>query len=131
MREAARRLERAHAEYRRGDVFFASKADDERQREEKGEDWKVLEEHVVVTTTKANKDGEEEKSRSAAIDAFMITRLRDVSAIRAFFSGPNCPPLVSVKIINCKNVKRLPSGCFERCEKTLKSCGCASAAWKI
>jgi len=120
MREAARRLERAHAEHRRGDAFFASKAD-ERRGKEKGEDWEVLEENVVVTTTTTNKDeGAEEKSRSAAIDAFMITRLRDVSAIRAFFSGPNCPPLVSVKIINCKNVKRLPSGCFERCEKTLR-----------
>jgi len=110
MREAARRLERAHAEHRRGDAFFASKAD-ERRGKEKGEDWEVLEENVVVTTTTTNKDeGAEEKSRSAAIDAFMITRLRDVSAIRAFFSGPNCPPLVSVKIINCKNVKRLPGG---------------------
>lgn len=122
MREALRRLERAHA-----DRSSISNFDDgnEEKREEKGEDWKVLEENkvVVVTTTTGDGDGDE-KIRNAEktvmiIDAFMTISLRDLSAIRAF-SGTNHPPLVCVKIINCPNVKRLPSGCFERCEKTLR-----------
>ena len=122
MREALRRLERAHAD--RSSILNFDDGNEEK-REEKGEDWKVLEENkvVVVTTTTGDGDGDE-KIRNAEktvmiIDAFMTISLRDLSAIRAF-SGTNHPPLVCVKIINCPNVKRLPSGCFERCEKTLR-----------
>ena len=115
MREALRRLERAHAD--RASIssnFF----DEEKEREEKyGEDWKVLEENKVVVTTTTTGDGDEKTAM--IIDAFMTISLRDLSAIRAF-SGTNHPPLVCVKIINCLNVKRIPSGCFERCEKTLR-----------
>ena len=71
---------------------------------------------MVVTTTTTG-DGDEKTAM--IIDAFMTISLRDLSAIRAF-SGTNYPPLVCVKIINCPNVKRIPSGCFERCEKTLR-----------
>ena len=109
MREALRRLERAHADRASVSSNFFD--------EEKGEDWKVLEENKVVVTTTTTGDGDEKTAM--IIDAFMTISLRDLSAIRAF-SGTNYPPLVCVKIINCPNVKRIPSGCFERCEKTLR-----------
>ena len=109
MREALRRLERAHADRASVSSNFFD--------EEKGEDWKVLEENKVVVTTTTGGDGDEKTAM--IIDAFMTISLRDLSAIRAF-SGTNHPPLVCVKIINCPNVKRIPSGCFERCEKTLR-----------
>ena len=48
----------------------------------------------------------------------MATSLRDLSAIRRV--PVKNPPLVKIRIINCPNVKRVPSGCFERCEKTLR-----------
>ena len=112
MREALRRLERAHADRSSISSNFFD--------EEKGEDWKVLEENkLVVTTTTTGGDGDGDEKTAMIIDAFMTISLRDLSAIRAF-SGTNHPPLVCVKIINCPNVKRIPSGCFERCEKTLR-----------
>ena len=79
---------------------------------ERDEDWRSVEENVATT-----REGEDGMS-GTVVDAFMATSLRDLSAIRRV--PAKNPPLVKIRIINCPNVKRLPSGCFERCEKTLR-----------
>ena len=69
MREALRRLERAHADRASVSSNFFD--------EEKGEDWKVLEENKVVVTTTTTGDGDEKTAM--IIDAFMTISLRDLS----------------------------------------------------
>ena len=86
--------------------------DDDDDVGEKDEDWRSVEENVA--TMREGEDG----TSGTVVDAFMATSLRDLSAIRRV--PVKNPPLVKIRIINCPNVKRLPSGCFERCEKTLR-----------
>ena len=103
------RLEEHHQPWeRRG----GEEKDFEEEEEKDGEDWRSVEENVA--TTREGEDG----TSGTVVDAFMATSLRDLSAIRRV--PAKNPPLVKIRIINCPNVKRVPSGCFERCEKTLR-----------